>query len=109
MYYGLINLFGELVYRLSDRVIKVRYEDFIRDPQKVVDKILDHVDPGGFKERKIPVTFEMPHIVGGNRMKSQKTVSIYREPGWRLRMGRSKQLLYYIMVWPIMALNGYRP
>ena len=109
LYYGLINMVGELVYRLYGNVIKVRYEDFIADPLKEARRIVRHIYGGEPPPQELPETFEMPHIVGGNRMKAMKTVSINKQDGWHNRLSRLKRHLYYLAAFPLMILNHYKP
>ncbi|WP_289723270.1 sulfotransferase [Robiginitalea aurantiaca] len=108
VYYGLINAFGEVVSRLFANVLKVRYEDFVRNPENVVEKILNHLNESDTAGDTLPAEFSMPHIIGGNRMKSERQIRINPEEQWRTRLPRWKQIAYYIGVWPLMIINGYK-
>ncbi|MBC2838239.1 hypothetical protein [Robiginitalea sp. SC105] len=108
-YYLLINFFGELVYRIYPNIIKVRYEDFIRNPQSVVLRILRQADPSRSWPETLPDTFEMPHIIGGNRMKSNQVIRIDPRVKWRENTPAWKQLIYYFAALPTMLANRYRP
>lgn len=108
LYYLLINFFGELTFRLCKDVIKIRYEDFISQPEATVARILDHVAPEKEKPGTFPGQFQIPHIVGGNRMKSNGAIRIDPSIGWRARMSRGMQIFYYFAAMPTMLLNRYK-
>ena len=43
LYYVLINSFGQLICWMDKRVIKIKYEDFIKEPDKMIEKVLAHI------------------------------------------------------------------
>jgi hypothetical protein len=109
LYYILINFLSQIVCWLDKDVIKIKYEDFIEDPEKVLNKICDFLAINNkinyTSEEKI---FEMPHIVGGNRLKTNKTISIKKDLKWKSTISRPKQLVYYLLAFPLMLINKYK-
>lgn len=107
LYYLAINFFGQIIYWIDKDVIKIKYEDFVSNPETTLSKIYEHI----FESRNInsiPKNFEMPHIIGGNRMKTDKVISINIDEVWRQNTPRIKQIGYYMLSFPIMILNNYK-
>ena len=107
LYYLLINLFGEITYRLHRKVIKLRYEDFVRDPRAGVRRILEHAGVGDGAEPVLPESYPVPHIVGGNRLKTAGSIRIRPDLGWKSGMSRTRQIACYLGAFPFMILNRY--
>lgn len=108
VYYFLINFFGQLVCWLDSRVIKVKYEDFIEEPTSQLLRIQHHVFWVEDKKLTLPEEMEIPHIIGGNRIKHNKKISISPDYKWKKLLSRRKQILYYLAVWPFMMINRYK-
>lgn len=108
LYYSLINLFGQIVYWLDTNVIKVKYEDFVQDPISQLSIIYQHSLDDNDNIVTLPEELEMPHIIGGNRMKHKKKINITPDYKWKQKISRKRQIIYYLAVWPLMVLNGYR-
>ena len=109
LYYSLINFFGELTYRFYGNVVKVKYETFLEDPEGVVRMILEKAEAPVQIPRALPSHFEVPHIVGGNRMKSKREIRIDPHISWRQKIPRAQQLFYYFATLPTMLVNRYKP
>ncbi|OBX21649.1 MULTISPECIES: sulfotransferase [Bizionia] len=107
-YYLLTNFFGQLVCWIHKDVIKLKYEDFIDNPhdhtQYIYSKLLDQNND----DVTLNDVFEMPHIIGGNRLKSSKTIKIKKDTAWKTTISRPKQILYYLLCLPFMLLNRYK-
>lgn len=108
-YYLLINFFGEILYRTDKRILKIRYEDLIDNPMSQVRRISLHAFDGNVEFSTLPENFDIPHIVGGNRMKVKKQVRILKDDLWKTKMPRWQQLFYYILAFPLMLINNYKP
>ena len=107
-YYMLVNFFGQIVSWLDKDIIKVKYEDLIEDPMNILNQIYTHTIGAEKKVNTLPGNYEMPHIIGGNRMKVQKNIKINKDFEWKSNISRRKQILYYILASPIMIINNYR-
>ncbi|WP_293297956.1 sulfotransferase [Allomuricauda sp.] len=111
VYYLAINFFGQIVFALDPKIIKVKYEDFVEKPEQSLNKIYSHVfatTDGINNISGLPEFYEMPHIIGGNRMKANKKISIRKDEKWKENISRSKQIMYYLLVFPLMLLNKYK-
>ncbi len=106
-YYWLINFFGQVVCALNKDVIKIKYEDFVSNPEIATNLIYNHV----FVRKSrvtLPNEFEIPHIIGGNRMKKDKSIVIRKDEQWKNSLSRTEQIKYYMLTFPIMILNKYK-
>lgn len=108
LYYGLINFFGQLVCWMDQGVIKVKYEDFVENPIKELERINQHVFFGEKKKVTLPEFLEVPHIIGGNRMKSEKKIHIKPDFKWKTNINRGRQIIYYLALLPFMLINNYK-
>ncbi|MDH3698493.1 MAG: sulfotransferase [Flavobacteriaceae bacterium] len=107
VYYSLINFFGQLVCWMDPKVIKIRYEDLMQDPKKTQSRIYSHIFEKDMIEVSIHEFYDMPHIIGGNRMKQLKVIKINKDDAWKRKQSRFNKSLYYIMSLPLMLLNRY--
>jgi len=112
-YWLVVNSVAELVYRFSKKgtVLKLRYESLIDEPIKEferLEKFLE-IDLSDLKNRiENDMSFDMPHIIGGNRMKENKEIKFQKDISWRNKYSKGKQLLYYLLASPIMLLNRFK-
>jgi hypothetical protein len=107
MYYSAINFFGQLVCWTDKRIIKIRYEDLMCHPEITMQKIYDHIFEEDAEMPPLVETYRMPHIIGGNRMKSSQEVKIIYDQAWKRSMKRVQQIGYAILVFPFMFINSY--
>ena len=99
-----------LRYVPHDRTLRVRYEDFSRDPRAVVGQILALLsEPGeGPFEDDHTVRLGPNHIVAGNPSRfTTGSVTIRADEEWRARMPRREQLLIEVVTKPLMPRYGY--
>jgi len=108
MYYNLINFFAQILCTIDRKIIKVRYEDLMESPLPTLNKIYSHVFEENIKEDLLPDFFEMPHIIGGNRMKKKSSVKIVSDNQWETNISRFGQVIYYVLALPTMMLNKYK-
>lgn len=108
VYYSLINFFGQILCWMDKDIVKIKYEDFVINPVLVTSQIHEHVFGEGHNNFELPKHYEMPHIIGGNRMKTSKSISIKPDVKWKANMPRDKQILYYILTLPLMLINRYK-
>lgn len=107
-YYLMINFFGQLVFMFDRKVIKVKYEDFVNNPAIVSAKIYSHIFDENMHKEKPQSNYEMPHIIGGNRMKDKKNITISNDNKWKENIPRAKQLFYAFLAFPMMIVNKYK-
>jgi hypothetical protein len=111
IYYLTINFFGQIVCAFDHKIIKVKYEDFVENPEQCLNKIYGHVfgnEEGIKKNSTLPEFYEMPHIIGGNRIKTSKKISIRKDEMWKENIPRIKQIKYYLLLFPLMLFNKYK-
>lgn len=106
LYYLLTNIFGQICAWLFKDVVKIKYEDLIENPEETLHKVYALIDQR--YDEIIASDFVMPHIIGGNRLKSNKSIAIKKDFAWKKNISRPKQILYYILALPIMILNNYK-
>lgn len=109
IYHSMINFFGQLVCSMDPKIIKVRYEDLASDPKRTLDNILKHINEDRSEASVLLDSYFMPHLIGGNRMKQQDTITIRQDNAWKNHQNRVLQILYYILTMPFMILNRYVP
>jgi hypothetical protein len=108
IYYLLINFFGEIMYRRDKNIIKVRYEDLMEDLSGELTRIYKHIFGTSNNISEPKDHYEMPHIIGGNRMKTQKEVIIATDIRWKEALPRWKQIASYLATLPLMIINRYK-
>ena len=112
LYYNAINLLAEVASRflLKGRAIKVRYEDLFSSPHDTFGRIgkFCDVDVSGILETiESDGAFEIGHIVGGNRLKSNKSIRFRTSDPWRRNMSRITRTAVYLLTIPFALLNRY--
>lgn len=107
-YYLFTNTFAQLVCWLNKGVIKLRYEDLVDNPILEVENIYTLLLK--FKKNQVNLNevFDIPHIIGGNRLKTRKTITIKKDMAWKQNISRTNQILYYFLCLPFMLINRYK-
>jgi hypothetical protein len=107
VYYLLINTFGEITYRLNKKnILKIRYEDLVLQTNETLTNIYNFIGISYQESFKIDV--EIPHIVGGNRLKSQKKIKVNPDFEWKRNLKKRFKIIYYLLSFPFMILNKYK-
>ena len=107
-YYTAINFFGQLVCWLDKEVIKIKYEEFVANPIPTTVKIYSHIFESKSNFEDMPSVFQIPHIIGGNRMKKHNSIEIKSDDKWKVKIPRYKQIIYYLISLPFMLINHYK-
>lgn len=114
IYYAFINkasLFVSLFLK-KDCIKRIAYEDFIKDSKTVLNDI------GSFLNINLDAvntklthgeSFQVPHIIGGNRLVKEKAITLKKDIAWKKDITRPKQILYYLLVLPLMIVFKYKP
>lgn len=108
LYYNLINIFGELVSRNNRNILKIKYEDLIESPEQVLGEIYKHVFSSTKNSVNLPEYSTMPHIVGGNRIKTKKRIHLSNDTDWHRKIPRARQIMYYYLCFPFTYINKYK-
>lgn len=107
-YYISVNVVAQLVCWFHKGALKIRYEDLMEKPNETTQKIFRHL---GLETKLFDFNnefFEMPHIIGGNRIKSKSKLKLSPDEKWKTEISKSKKIIYYILAFPIMTLNKYK-
>ena len=113
VYYMLVNLVAEFISRfiLRKKVIKIRYEDLINNPNSLFDRLEGFLNLN-LKDIKDKIgkqkSFEIGHIIGGNRLKKNKEIYYTKDVSWEKKFNWVERSIYYILASPIMILNRYK-
>ena len=108
IYYSLINFFGQVICWSDKNVIKIKYEDFVENTDVALAQIYNHLEIKDDKNDNFKEEYRMPHIIGGNRMKLNKTIVLKKDESWKEVIPRISQIVYYLLTLPFMLLNKYR-
>lgn len=112
IYYTMINTAAQIVkWTYPKEILKLKYEDFIENSTDTLDKIERFINTD-LTDVKYVITHEkyidMPHIIGGNRLKSKSKIKLRKDLAWKTNISRRKQVLYYFLTLPLMLLNKYK-
>ncbi|WP_162233127.1 sulfotransferase [Nostocoides japonicum] len=109
--WALWNVLTLLVWGRSDRYLRVRYEDFVADPEPTMRAIAEHC---GFSDASLPfvdpttVTLAPTHSVAGNPARhSRGEIRIRPDDEWTRAMSRSARWTVTTITAPALLLFGY--
>lgn len=94
----------------SDMHTRVKYEDFAREPDRVVGTIRALVGEPAAHPALTGERLELPasHMVGGNPVRFADQVAIRPDLEWTARMGARARLAATLPALPLMPRYGYR-
>lgn len=107
-YYLLTNTFAQLICWLDKGVIKLRYEDLVDNPHQAIENIYISLLKAEEININLNEAFDVPHIIGGNRLKRNKTITIKKDMEWKQNISRFNQIIYYFLCLPFMLINRYK-
>ncbi|PDT43630.1 MULTISPECIES: sulfotransferase family protein [Sinorhizobium] len=110
--WSIVNLAVEYLSRKlgPDKVLRVRYEDFVSDPVGIMRQIgafleLDLQQIGSSLRNGEPVG--PGHQVAGNRLRMNGSVALTRDESWRARMPAGQQLSFERLCGWMLRRYGY--
>lgn len=103
---------AELLWRRRrGRYLQVKYEDFVRDPRRAVERILGFVGEGA---ASLPFVDESAvwlaptHSVSGNPSRFEVgTVQVRDDSEWEDNMQRGHRMFVTALTWPLLRRYGY--
>ena len=112
LYYISTNIAAQLAVltRLKRHCLKIRYEDLVSDPERVLARI------GRFLDLDLTVIsqkvatgggFGAEHVAGGNRWAKLGSARLRPDVEWREDMGWTKRLIVYLACLPLQIINRY--
>jgi hypothetical protein len=87
-------------------VLRVRYEDLVRDPARELERIARFTDTDlGEVARRVAAggSFAPGHSTGGNRLRRSGAIQLREDREWESHLGKPARALYWTLGWP-MAL-----
>lgn len=111
-YYSVVNLSILLAVKtvLRHRVLRLKYEDLVADPQGTLVKLSDYyqIEPADgvlsdSRSLKIP-----KHFIGGNRLVYGGDVALKRDEKWREQYGPIARCLIWLLCWPAAVALDYK-
>jgi hypothetical protein len=110
--WNLRNISTEImVKKLNQKTLRVYYEKFVDEPQKIVKKILNFIDE---KDGNLPfidrykILLQASHSIYGNPNRFQTgKVEIKIDDRWKQDMKGSHKLLVTLLTWPLLSRYGY--
>jgi hypothetical protein len=106
-----LNLVTEATWRNSRRYVRVRLEDFVREPRKVVERILDMTQES---VERLPfvdssrVELQPTHSRGGSPSRfNTGTVELRVDEAWKEEMLPSDKTVITTLTWPLLSRYGY--
>jgi|GEM_PF-895434 len=113
LYYYAVNSVSQWIYWLNRKsILKIRYEDLINKPELVIEKLCLFLEINSsvlLEKFSNNEDFEIGHIIGGNRIKKNKTIKMNFKDSWKTSLSRRVQLIYYVLTLPLMLINKYKP
>lgn len=113
IYYNLINGFALLSswFLGKKKVYRFKYEDLVIKPDQILPELSQFLNGSladvqeDLKQNK---AFTMPHIIAGNRMRSEQQIVLKPDMHWKETQSRIKQILYYLATLPLQIIFKYR-
>jgi hypothetical protein len=93
------------------RTIRLRYEDFVREPCHFLDRVMALVDEGPYPAEVAPgraMEFGVNHSIAGNPDRFNSRIAIRPDIEWRDALPAGHRARMTLLTWPLMAAMGYR-
>jgi len=112
LYWLTDNWLFHLMQRRGVAVLRVRYEDLVREPDRWLAAILAHAGHEHRSERleevAAGVDLGTDHTVAGNPMRfARGPVHVRLDDEWRTRMPARRRAVFTAIGWPLLARYGY--
>ena len=112
LHYDIKNLLSLVVqWLVPDKLIlRLRYEDFVLKPDKELERIGRFIDlpmDNLIKGVVNGVKLNMPHLLDGNRIRSEKEIKLNPDMEWRRKLPRCLSFFAAFCSFPFFILFGY--
>ena len=105
------NLSAELLRLRCKRYLRVKYEDFTRNPRRTLKQILTFIDEPQLTvpfSEEFKVNLGIQHSVSGNPVRfKQGDIIIKNDKEWELAMPKATQRAVIYTSWPLLLRYGY--
>jgi hypothetical protein len=111
LYWSLRNLNAERLRQVSARYLRVRYEEWARNPQKVLLQVQQAVSGRptpceGIGDYEVDLPWD--HTVSGNPNRFQTgPVQVQCDDEWRHRLSPARKLAITCLTWPLLLRYGF--
>jgi sulfotransferase family protein len=108
--WNLKNLFIDLLTWRSKQAIRLRYEDFVADPMRLIGRAIDLTGSKQHPPHLRNGTIEMGthHTVAGNPVRFNKgAIQLRLDNEWRSGMTPLDRAVVTALTWPMLAAYGY--
>ncbi|ACV64768.1 sulfotransferase [Desulfofarcimen acetoxidans DSM 771] len=108
----MISNFSAHIFQIlhKDKYLRIRYEDFTGDFENVMKKIGVFLDICFQEEiKRIKEANELPtiHQISGNRLRSQRTISLRTDDGWKNSFSSMNNIIFLIFNYFFVKLYEY--
>jgi hypothetical protein len=105
------NLIASAVRRAARSYVRVRYEDFVRDPDAVIERVRRSIGIADSSWRVVvDDRIELPetHQVSGNPVRfGSRSIELVLDDEWRRAMPRRDRVKVVAASWPLLLRYGY--
>jgi len=104
-----VNLGAEILRKRlpRERSIRVRYEDFVADPEGIVKSIMSLVGQDYDVPEQGAEMMRPQHQIAGSRHRMQEEIRINKDIGWTSQMPPAMRGLFSILTAPLLSRYGY--
>ncbi|MEL7190247.1 MAG: sulfotransferase [Pseudomonadota bacterium] len=105
----IVNMGAEIMrWRLpKQRSIRVRYEDFVANPEATVKRIMARVGEEYVQPDHGGQIMKPQHQVAGSRHRMKDELVIKKDVSWKAKMPKGKQFVFSILAAPLLWRYGY--
>ncbi|SIR46648.1 sulfotransferase family protein [Halanaerobium kushneri] len=109
--WSLANLSPQIFqYKYSNNYIRVKYEDFVENPDKSLSRISKYLDVDLSeqinmlkKQKEIP----LGHQLAGNRLRNKKKIILRNDDEWKEKLNLYNRLVFTFFSWPFALKYKY--
>ncbi len=103
------NTAAHILQLTGGRYLRVRYEDLVEEPQKLLSKIFEHVDLESVKlVNNGKFSMHSNHTVAGNPMRFNTNKQVLKlDNVWKKALSRSQIIMISTITFPLSLLYGY--
>tara|TARA_Y100000590_G_scaffold466215_1_gene640866 strand:- start:312 stop:1160 length:849 start_codon:yes stop_codon:yes gene_type:complete len=106
--WSLTNLYIYLSHLFSKNYFLIRYEDFVKDPNRSIDFISKKIKTSNnYIDNTFSLDSKLNHSISGNPSRMNKSTTIKFDDEWIKSIPFGKRLLIFIINLPVMLLFGY--
>jgi hypothetical protein len=97
-------------YKHNNNYIRVKYEDFVKNPESSLNEIAEYLDVDLSeqvnilkKQKEIP----LGHQLAGNRLRKKKKIILKNDDEWKEKLTLYNRLIFALFSWPFALKYNY--